>query len=98
MDVPQLEDLDRADLFDRAMRTSAARGRVDTVIQRALEDGVIERHEAEEINEYHRRHLAAREEEIRAIVALFSRKKSQRSDARECAAPGVVACRIQWRN
>ena len=41
---------------------------------------------------------AAREEEIRAIVALFSRKKSQRSDARECAAPGVVACRIQWRN
>lgn len=78
VDVPQLEDLDRVDLFDRAMRTSAARGRVDTVIQRALEDGVIERHEAEEINEYHRRHLAAREEEIRAIVALFSRKKSQK--------------------
>ena len=77
VDVPQLEDLDRVDLFDRAMRTSAARGRVDTVIQRALEDGVIERHEAEEINEYHRRHLAAREE-IRAIVALFSRKKSQK--------------------
>lgn len=61
VDVPQLEDLDRVDLFDRAMRTSAARGRVDTVIQRALEDGVIERHEAEEINEYHRRHLAARD-------------------------------------
>ncbi len=78
VDVPQFEDLDRVDLFDRAMRTSAARGRVDTVIQRALEDGVIERHEAEEINEYHRRHLAAREEEIRAIVALFSRKKSQK--------------------
>ncbi|EPC0968385.1 YmfL family putative regulatory protein [Enterobacter hormaechei] len=78
VDVPQLEDLDRVDLFDRAMRTSAARGRVDTVIQRALEDGVIERHEAEEINEYHRRHLAAREKEIRAIVALFSRKKSQK--------------------
>ena len=78
VDVPQLEDLDRVDLFDRAMRTSAARGRVDTVIQRALEDGVIERHEAEEINEYHRRHLAAHEEEIRAIVALFSRKKSQK--------------------
>ena len=78
VDVPQLEDLDRVDLFDRAMRTSAARGRVDTVIQKALEDGVIERHEAEEINEYHRRHLASREEEIRAIVALFSRKKSQK--------------------
>lgn len=78
VDVPHLEDLDRVDLFDRAMRTSAARGRVDTVIQKALEDGVIEPHEAEEINEYHRRHLAAREEEIRAIVALFSRKQSQK--------------------
>ncbi|HFK5751221.1 TPA: YmfL family putative regulatory protein [Enterobacter ludwigii] len=78
VDVPHLEDLDRVDLFDRAMRTSAARGRVDTVIQKALEDGVIEPHEAEGINEYHRRHLAAREEEIRAIVALFGRKKSQK--------------------
>jgi hypothetical protein len=29
VDVPHLEDLDRVDLFDRAMRTSAARGRVD---------------------------------------------------------------------
>lgn len=47
-------------------------------IQKALEDGVIEPHEAEEIHEHHRRHLAAREEEIRAIVALFSRKKSQK--------------------
>ena len=78
MDVPQLEDLDRVDLFTRAMRTAAARGRVDMIIQKALEDGVIESYEAEEINEYHRRHLAAREEEIRAIVALFSRKKSQK--------------------
>lgn len=66
------------------MRTAAARGQVDQIIQKALEDGVIEKHEAEEIQEHHRRHLAAREEEIRAIVALFSRR--QRSDASECAA------------
>lgn len=96
VDVPNPEDLDRVDLFSRAMRTAAARGQVDQIIQKALEDGVIEKHEAEEIQEHHRRHLAAREEEIRAIVALFSRR--QRSDASECAAPGVVACRIQWRN
>nr|DAH77017.1 MAG TPA: hypothetical protein [Caudoviricetes sp.] len=25
-------------------------------------------------------------------------RKAKKSDARECAAPGVVACRIQWRN
>ena len=78
VDVPQMEDLDRVDLFTRAMRTAAARGQVDQIIQKALEDGVIEPHEAEEIHEHHRRHLAAREEEIRAIVALFSRKKSQK--------------------
>jgi hypothetical protein len=59
VDVPHLEDLDRVDLFTRAMRTAAARGRVDQIIQKALEDGVIEPHEAEEIHEHHRRHLAA---------------------------------------
>ncbi len=87
VDVPQMEDLDRVDLFTRAMRTAAARGQVDQIIQKALEDGVIEPHEADEIHEHHRRHLAAREEEIRAIVALFSRKKSQRSDASGRAGP-----------
>ncbi|MFS7582765.1 YmfL family putative regulatory protein, partial [Klebsiella pneumoniae] len=40
-----LEELDRVDLFSRAMRTSAARGQVDQIIEQALEDGVIERHE-----------------------------------------------------
>ncbi len=75
VDVPKLEDLDRVDLFSKAMRTAAARGQVDQIIEKALEDGVIEQHEADEINEHHRRHLAAREEEIRAIVALFGRKK-----------------------
>lgn len=33
VDVPQLEDLDRVDLFTRAMRTAAARGQVDQIIQ-----------------------------------------------------------------
>lgn len=63
VDVPHLEELDRVDLFSRAMRTSAARGQVDQIIEQALEDGVIERHEAEEIMVHHRRHLAAREED-----------------------------------
>ncbi len=78
VDRPLLEDLDRVDLFSRAMRTSAARGQVDQIIEQALEDGVIEQHEAEEIMEHHRRHLAAREEEIQAIITLFGRKKSQK--------------------
>lgn len=75
VEVPNLVDLDRVDLFSRAMRTAAARGQVDQIIEQALEDGVIEKYEAEEIYEHHRRHLVAREEEIRAIVTLFGRKK-----------------------
>ncbi|WMY72762.1 YmfL family putative regulatory protein [Buttiauxella selenatireducens] len=75
VDVPNLDDLDRVDLFTKAMRTAAARGQVDQIIEKALEDGVIEKNEAEEILLHHRRHLAAREEEIRAICALFGRKK-----------------------
>lgn len=61
--------------FLKSGTTSAARGQVDQIIEKALEDGVIERHEAEWIMVHHRRHLAAREEEIAAIITLFSRKK-----------------------
>ncbi|EPL7197427.1 YmfL family putative regulatory protein [Klebsiella michiganensis] len=75
VEPPQLENIDRVDLFSRAMRTAAARGHVDQIIEQALEDGVIEKHEAEEIMVHHRRHLAAREEEIAAIITLFARKK-----------------------
>jgi hypothetical protein len=78
VDIPQMEELDRVYLFSRAMRTSAARGQVDQIIENALEDGVIEQDEAQEIREHHRRHLAAREEEIAAIISLFSRKRSQK--------------------
>ncbi|WP_426729884.1 YmfL family putative regulatory protein [Klebsiella quasipneumoniae] len=75
VEPPRLENIDRVDLFSRAMRTAAARGHVDQIIEQALEDGVIEKYEAEEIMVHHRRHLAAREEEIAAIIALFARKK-----------------------
>lgn len=75
VDIPHFQDLDRVDLFTRTMRTAAARGHVDQIIEAALEDGVIEQHEADEIHEYHRRHMAAREEEIAAIITLFGRKK-----------------------
>lgn len=72
------------------MRTSAAVGQVDQIIEQALEDGVIERHEAEEIMVHHRRHLAAREEEIAAIITLFSRKRSDASELQLLASWRVV--------
>lgn len=76
VDVPKFEDLDREELFSKTMRTAAMRGHVDQIIGQALEDGVIDGMEAQEIENFHRKHLAAREEEVRAILALFSKKKS----------------------
>jgi hypothetical protein len=51
---------------------------------------VIERHEAEEIMVHHRRHLAAREEEIAAIITLFARKRSDASELQLLASWRVV--------
>lgn len=75
VDIPQLDELDQVELFSKSMRTAAHRGHVDMIIQAALEDGVIDAAEAAEIMKYHRRHLAARDTEVRAVLALFGKKK-----------------------
>lgn len=78
VDVPKLEDLDQVELFNKAMKTAAMRGHVDQVINQALEDGVIDEAEADEIRHYHRKHLSAREEEVKSILAVFGRRKPKR--------------------
>ncbi|MCU5775200.1 YmfL family putative regulatory protein [Winslowiella arboricola] len=78
VDIPKFDDLDQTELFSKAIKTAAHRGHVDQIIQLALEDGVIDEHEAKEILSFHRKHLAAREEEVMAILALFGRKKVQK--------------------
>lgn len=78
VDVPKFEELDQVELFQKSIRTAAERGQVDLIIQKALADGVIDEGEAAEIEIHHAKHLAAREEEIRAILALFGRKKGSR--------------------
>lgn len=75
VDVPKFEDMDREERFSKKMRTAAMRGYVDQIIGQALEDGAIDEMEAQEIENFHHKHLAAREE-VRAILALFRKKKS----------------------
>ena len=75
VDIPQLDELDQVELFSKSMRTAAHRGHVDMIIQAALEDGVIDEAEAAEIMKYHHRHLSARDAEVRAVLALFGKKK-----------------------
>ncbi len=75
VDAPKFDDLDHEELYTLAIHTAASRGRVDQIIAAAIEDGVIDDSEAKEIMHHHSRHLAAREAEIRSILALFGRKK-----------------------
>ncbi|POD92320.1 YmfL family putative regulatory protein [Pectobacterium odoriferum] len=78
VDVPTFEDLDHVELYSRSVRTAAKRGQVDQMIQKAIEDGVIDEDESREIMSLHNKHLAAREAEIRSILALFSRNRVKR--------------------
>jgi hypothetical protein len=83
VDIPKFEELDQVELFQRGVMAGAERGRVDLIIQEAIKDGFIDESEAAEIEAHHIKHLAAREAEVRAILALFSRKKveTQESEA-----------------
>ncbi|MBN5198741.1 hypothetical protein JY494_04375 [Serratia marcescens] len=74
VDIPALEELDQVELFSKSIRTAAHRGHVDQIIQTSLADGVIDEKEAAEIMRYHRKHLQARDAEVRAVLALFSKK------------------------
>jgi hypothetical protein len=81
VDVQKLEDLDQTELFNKSLRTAAFRGRVDLIIQASVEDGIIDDTEAAEIMACHRKHLAAREEEVRATIELFRKEKARKVDA-----------------
>ncbi|MDY4323144.1 YmfL family putative regulatory protein [Pectobacterium brasiliense] len=78
VDVPTFEDLDHVELYSRSVRTAAKRGQGDQMIQKAIEDGVIDDDESKEIMSLHNKHLAAREVEIRSILALFGRHRVKR--------------------
>ncbi|EIC83339.1 YmfL family putative regulatory protein [Serratia sp. M24T3] len=74
VDIPTYEELDQVCLFEKAIRTAANRGHVDQIIEKSLEDGVITKEEAAEIMNYHNLHIAARENEVRSIVRLYSKQ------------------------
>jgi polyhydroxyalkanoate synthesis regulator phasin len=67
------EKLDNIDLYTRAVNTAAKRGVVDQIIDKALDDGVIEPDEAKAIMQAHTRYLAARQAEVMATIQLHSK-------------------------
>lgn len=74
----EVGDLDNLDLYARSVKTAVKRGLVDQIIGQALEDGVIDENEVVQILSAHRRHMAAREEEVWAVITLHAAKANGR--------------------
>lgn len=65
---------DNVDLHGLSIQAAARRGKVDMLIAAALADGEIDAKEAEEIMAVHRKHVAARHEEVSATIALYAKR------------------------
>ncbi|MFJ7315070.1 YmfL family putative regulatory protein [Pseudomonas sp. NPDC098747] len=68
------EALDNIELYIRSVKTAAKRGNVDQIIAKALDDGVIEAQEADQIITSVTHYLSARYEEVLATIQLHGRR------------------------
>jgi hypothetical protein len=68
--VAEAGQLDNLDLYARSINTTVKRGLVDAIIAKALQDGVIQDDEVQDILAAHRAHVAARHEEVTAVIVL----------------------------
>lgn len=66
------DTLDNVELFSRSIKAAARRGCVDQIIEQALSDGVIEKHEAEAIIGAMNLYMSARYAEVLATIQLYS--------------------------
>lgn len=75
--TPDAEELDNLDLYALGLRTQVRRGEVDKIIAKALEDGHIDEADMAEIIAAHREHIAARHEEVGAVITLHRKQHQQ---------------------
>lgn len=76
--LPEAGELDNVDMHHRSLRTAVKRGRVDQYLALALEDGEITAEEAADIIVLHAKHLAARHEEVTALIELHKSNRPTR--------------------
>lgn len=74
MFVPLTEpdSLDNVEMYARCVQTAAKRGAVDQIIEKALEDGIVNASEADAILQADSKHLAARHAEVLAVIQLHA--------------------------
>ncbi|MCV6429390.1 YmfL family putative regulatory protein [Pseudomonas aeruginosa] len=70
--LPDPESLDNLSLYSRSVRASVKRGAVDLIIEKALEDEVIEPAEAKLILKAHADYMAERHGEVLSVIAVHS--------------------------
>lgn len=87
--LPEIEEVENADINQRLLEVIEQIGSYSKQIRSAIEDGVVEPHEQTAIND--ELYLSISKLRGACGTGLQNFLRSRKSDARECAAPGVVA-------
>lgn len=105
VDVPTAESLDNVELYSIEMKAAAASGELANAKMAAAADGVIDSSERKTLSELFSKKLRHQIHGFLGFMALYGVGVSdqaidvfvstgRKGDARECAAPGALACRI----
>lgn len=109
VDIPVPGSVDKVDLFDIEMQATIAAGELATAKMAAAADGVIDQSERKTLSDLFSKKIRHQIHGFMGFMALYGVGISdqaidlfvttgRKSDASECAAPGVVACRYQVEN
>ncbi|OAT74919.1 MULTISPECIES: YmfL family putative regulatory protein [Mangrovibacter] len=89
----ELEEVDNGDINQRLMESIEWIGKHSAYLRKATEDGVIDATEKQQIDENSYQVMAKWQEHLTLLFRIFC--EPEESGARECAAPGALACRIR---
>ena len=87
--LPEIEEVENADINQRLLEVIEQIGSYSKQIRSAIEDGVVEPHEQAAINDELYMSISKLQEHAALVYKIFC--APEKSDARECAAPGAVA-------
>lgn len=87
--VADIEDVENGDINQRLMESIEWIGKHSNFVRKATADGVIDAEERAQIEENSYQVIAKFQEHVTLLYRVFC--ISEKDDARECAAPGVVA-------
>lgn len=88
----EVEDIDNADINQRLMETIEWISEHSQYVRIATSDGIIDASERERIEENSYQVMAKWQEHLTLLYRVFC--DPEMSEARECAAPGPLACRF----